>query len=203
MLKIDIGGFFKEHFCNTVKFYIIFAVFIIGGIVLGIISANNISILSNDNIKLLFFNKIYINISFFTAFFGNTFIMLTLFCVIIAVNINIFLLPINFVFLLYRGYLAGFTLVAIIKIYGGGGIVNLIIIFIPIQLVMLFFLAACSAACMRRLMNNLHNGPFCFRGTEYHLLLRELITLFIIFFVINLGLTIIVFITTKAFLTAF
>ncbi|HEY8389572.1 MAG TPA: hypothetical protein VIL26_01265 [Clostridia bacterium] len=200
MLKLDIGGFINEHFSRHLKFYLVIGVFVIGGIILGIISANNISgALTTEKIKLIFFRSIYIDVNFFAAFFINTLIMLLLFLIIIAVTTSVFLLPLGFILIIYRGYLAGFAAIAIIRIFGGGGIVNLIIIFIPFQLVLLFFLTGCMAVCMRRLINNIHCGSFCFRGTEYEIMLKELIALFIIFIVINLLLSIIAVIITKTF----
>lgn len=203
MLKFDLGGFFNDHFCRHLKYYLIICVFVIGGIILGIISANNISVmLTTEKIKLIFFRQIYIDVNFFAAFFLNTFIMLVLFLIIIAVSTSIFLLPIGFVLIIYRGYLAGFAAVAIIRIFGAGGIINLIIIFIPFQLMLLFFLTGCMAVCMRRLINNIHCGSFCFRGAEYEIMIKELISFFIIFIIVNLLLSLIAIIITKTFVVA-
>ncbi|NLC16865.1 MAG: hypothetical protein GX756_03195 [Clostridiales bacterium] len=204
MLKLDLGGYFSEHFSRHLKFYLLFAALAILGLVLGIISANNISgFLTEDKIKLIFFKNIYINVNFFIAFFGNTFIMLILFGVIILVNISVFLLPLGFVLIIYRGYLAGFSAVALIKIYGGGGIVNLIIIFLPFQLMLMFFLIGAMAVCMRRLINNFHFGAFCLFGVEYKIMFKELINLFIVFVIVNFLLSLICMIITKAFIISF
>jgi len=204
MLKLDLGGFFNDHFSRHIKFYLLICVFVIGGVILGIISANNISgMLTTDKIKLVFFRQIYIDVSFFAAFFLNTLIMLVLFLIIIVVNMSVFLLPLGFVLIIYRGYLAGFAAVAIIRIFGGGGIINLVIIFIPFQLMLLFFLIGCMAVCMRRLINNIHCGSFCFRGAEYEIMIKELINIFIVFIIINLLLSLIAIIITKTFIISF
>jgi hypothetical protein len=129
--------------------------------------------------------------------------MLFLFLLIIAISTSVFLLPLGFVLIIYRGYLAGFAAVAIIRIFGSGGIVNLVIIFIPFQIMLLFFLTGCMAVCMRRLINNVHCGSFCFRGAEYEIMIKELVQLFIVFIVVNLLLTITAIIITKTFIISF
>ncbi|HEY8423436.1 MAG TPA: hypothetical protein VIL23_01585 [Clostridia bacterium] len=203
MAKLDIGGYFSDHFSRHLKYYLLLSVFAVLGIVLGIVSANNLSgFLTQDKIKLIFFKSIYIDVNFFAAFFGNTLIMLVLYGVIVLVNISIFLLPLGFILIVYRGYLAGFSAVAIIKIYGGGGVVNLIFIFMPFQVMLMFFLIGAMAICMRRLINNLHAGAFCFYNVEYGAMFRELITFFAIFAAVNFLLSIICMIITKAFIVS-
>lgn len=201
MAKLDLGGFFSDHFSRYFKFYILLSLFAILGLMLGIISANNLSgLLTEEKIRIIFFKSIYIDVNFFIAFFGNTFIMLILFGVIVLVNISVFILPFGFILIIYRGYLAGFSAVALIKIYGGGGIVNLIFIFIPFQIMLMFFLLGAMAICMRRLFNNLHAGAFCFHNVEYPAMFRELISFFAIFIAANFLLSLICMIITKAFI---
>jgi hypothetical protein len=200
MAKLDLGGYFADHFLSYFKTYILLTVFAILGLVLGIISANNLSgLLTEEKIKLIFFKSIYIDVNFFIAFFGNTLIMLVLFGVIVLVNISVFIMPFGFVLIIYRGYLAGFAAVALIKIYGGGGIVNLILIFIPFQIMLMFFLLGAMAICMRRLFSNLHAG-FCLHNVEYPAMFRELACFFVIFIAVNFLLSLICVIITKAFI---
>lgn len=204
MIKLDIGGYFNEHFSRHLKSYLLLAVFAILGLVLGIISANNLSgLLTEDKIRLIFFKNIYIDVNFFIAFFGNTFIMLILYGVIVLVNISVFLMPLGFILVIYRGYLAGFSAVALIKIYGGGGIVNLIFIFLPFQLMLMFFIIGAMSVCMKRLINNLHAGAFCFYGVDYRFMFRELIIHFVVFVIVNFLLSLVCLILTKAFVIAF
>ncbi|HEY8444472.1 MAG TPA: hypothetical protein VIL24_06720 [Clostridia bacterium] len=203
MAKIDLAWYFSDHFSRLFKYYMLLAVFAILGLVLGIISANNLSgLLTEEKIKLLFFKSIYINVNFFIAFFANTFIMLVLFGVIVLVNISVFILPFGFILIIYRGYLAGFSAVALIKIYGGGGIVNLIFIFIPFQLMLMFFLLGAMAICMKRLFDNLHAGAFCFSNVEYPVMFRELVMFFLVFIAVNFLLSLVCMIITKAFIVA-
>lgn len=201
MAKLDLGGYFSDHFSRYCKYYILLALFAVLGLVLGIISANNLSgLLTEERIKIIFFKSIYIDVNFFIAFFGNTFIMLILYGVIVLVNISVFILPFGFILIIYRGYLAGFAAVALIKIYGGGGIVNLIFIFIPFQVMLMFFLLGAMAICMGRLFSNLHAGAFCFHNVDYPSMFRELIIFFVIFIVVNFLLSLVCMIITKAFI---
>lgn len=203
MYVFNFKDFWECHFKSYYKYYIIFGIFIFTGIIIGIISGVNISKDISTYITLVFFKRIYIETKLFMAYFVNLVIITLLYGLCLLFCINIYLFPLAFIFAIYRGYLTGFTAVAIIKIYGGGAIINLIVVFIPFQLLMFFFLIAGLSVCARRLLNNRRCPPFEFRGVDYCCTLQELGILLAMAAIFSLGLTILVAIMTKGFSIVF
>lgn len=183
----------KDHFACHVRYYVVFGLVAVIGIIIGITGANSLGVLATSaDFKILIFKQVNINGSGIFGLLGKNMLILIISCsVVLAVNISAYFLPLGLVFVLYRGYVLGFNTLVIIKVYGTGGIFNVIIVYIPFQLVMLLCVLAASGICARRCIHNSRFGAFVIRGVDYPVVFRSLGVVIAVGFAVSLGFAII------------
>ncbi len=151
-IKNDICDFFA---CN--KYYIIiFCVVFIVGFVFGIVNITelktNFEISEISDIVLK--ESITGGVTFWAYFLRRFFnyLLALAFCLLLC--LNFYSSIVQFLYILYRGYVLGSTIALCVSLLGVGGAICLIIIYIPIELALSFVLICFasnefSSACMR------------------------------------------------------
>lgn len=115
---------------------------LVAGIILGLFFSVNISnsFFAYDYTNR-YFNIIFSNsISIVSILFDRVFINLQLFLLLFIFSLHFSMIPLHYLFILYRSYILSSTIVIIITTYGVLGVVNCILLIIPQQLITLFFL---------------------------------------------------------------
>lgn len=141
---------FAEHFSQYKWWYVLLAVFSVLGLIIGLITG--FSIAPDATISKIpdsiFLNFIEGNSSIFGVFFARLFSIIAMFGLIFIFNFKPFLCFLNFIFLIYRGFVLGATISLLIILFNIGGVLNVIFIVIPCHLVMLIALISWSSVCM-------------------------------------------------------
>lgn len=145
--------YFAKDLVKSLRIYIvIFSCVIVAGIAIGIVTGFKIqSSLTEAEANARILTSLFYGTNKTFFMFLNAILQTCFFTVIIfACNLHIFAVPINHLFLLYRGYVFGLNIVILIFNVGFTGIVFVIAVFIPIQLILLIFLIIKSSV-----LNNL------------------------------------------------
>jgi len=105
---------------------------------------------------------------FFSSFFSSVCAC----AVIIAFCINIYMMPLAFVYVVYRGYAIGCNALVFLRNYGFGGSLFIIIVYIPIQLLLTACVILIAGLYSDRCVAYRHRGAFCFSRAGYEELLQ-------------------------------
>ena len=99
-------------------------------------------------------------------FFSYMFKFLFCISIIIYLNFKPILSVCSYLLLIVRGYLIGFDLTAIILLYGFAGVLNVLIVIIPFELIVCMVLIAATAIATNRNFNLKRFGEssYCSRG---------------------------------------
>jgi len=149
-----------EHFAKYKWIYIILGSVCLAGLIMGFIvgfnRAENIKLKDlPDTVLVAFINKDITNASvFFSRFFA--FVGLTI--LVWLTNCKPFLCWLTFIVLLYRAFILGVNCALLIVLYEVGGIINVIIIFLPCHLIALFALLIWCVVCFYNNLSNKHLG---------------------------------------------
>jgi hypothetical protein len=81
--------------------------------------------------------------------------------IVSALSLHIFCIPIQHFYIFYRGYILGVACVVIIKLFNVTGIINIIIVIIPMQLLIMSMLCYTCIIGDRRSIN-------CFNTKNYY-----------------------------------
>lgn len=81
----------------------------------------------------------------FFSYFVKTIVVCAL---ILLLNINRFFAVVNFVYIFVRGYSFGFTIFAIINLFSFAGVINVVLIIIPFDLIVSFLIIVLSSIAM-------------------------------------------------------
>jgi len=153
-----------EHFSKYKWVYIILGSVCLCGLIIGFIvgfnRAENIKLKDlPDTVLVAFINKDITNAS---VFFSRFFAFIGILILVWLTNCKPFLCWITFIVLLYRAFIIGINCALLIVLYEVGGIINVIIIFLPCHLFALFALLIWCVVCF---YNNLSN-----KNLGYHIL---------------------------------
>lgn len=147
--------------------YLIFilSLFLCLGLIVGIFTASKYSgDLEIDNIldsNLLAFLKG--NRGSFGVFFSY-FISIGFACIlIIFINLNTFCAIVNMLYFVVRGYVFGFTIFAMIDLFSFAGVLNVLIVLVPFDLVINFLLILISAICIYKNRVIKKYGKVCYK----------------------------------------
>lgn len=115
------------------------AIFFITGLVFGLFFGNNLytNSIFDDSINftiLIFSNKI----SLWAIIFRTFFINLQYFVLIFIFSLSVYLIPLHFLFITYKGYVYGTAVIVFTSVLGIHGFSNLLIIVLPQQFLLLF-----------------------------------------------------------------
>jgi len=166
----------RENKAVFLAMYLLFA----AGVVLGLFfsgfarsflflyehSADYILIVFNPNLSLatLFFKRIIVSFQFM--------LMLMLF------SLSVYLLPLKFLFMLYRGFIAGAVIAATVTLYGVIGFANSILLILPQQVIVITFLNLFSVYGIRLTLS--------FQRYRSFFGIRDLFSAAAVFFVLSL-----------------
>ncbi len=149
-----------EHFSKYKWFYIILGSICVSGIIVGFITgfknAEDLTLSSIPDATLVKF--IEKNITVVSVFFSRIFAMLGLFVLVWITNCKPWLSFITLIILVYRSFLLGITCSMLIVLYKIGGIINVVLIFIPFHLIALFALLGWCVVCISANYGCRHSG---------------------------------------------
>ncbi len=157
MIKFDIKAGFsalifdiKDHFRTYKKYYLIFTVLILIGLITGMLTAFKYSKdfeISNLNDKVLI-GFISGDIGAFTLLLRRIFQFCILFFLIYLINIKSFTCFLNFILILYEAYILGLNCAIFITLFNISGIINVFVVYLPCHLLFLISLMAlCTIFC--------------------------------------------------------
>ena len=138
-----------DHFLEYKWSYIIFGIIVLLGLLLGFFigfnRAENFSL--NDLPDMVLAQYISKKASIAAVFFSRLFGFLGLCLLLICLNSKGFLCPLSFFVLLYRSFLVGINSAILISLYKFGGVVNVVLIYLPVHLTSLILLMILGAIC--------------------------------------------------------
>lgn len=146
----------KDHISRFKIFYLgLLGVFVIG-IAVGIFASGISGILFVDNALNYFYRLFNGGFNFFSHFLSR-FLSNLLFVLIISVfSLHVFCFPLQVLYIFYRGFILGTACKTIVALFSFTGIINIIVIIVPMQIVIMFLLFFCcvigdsrSLACFR------------------------------------------------------
>lgn len=142
-------GLIADHFARYKWIYLIFGAVcltgLIAGFIVGFSRAENLELNDlPDTILVAFINK---DIAGASLFFSRFFAFLGLIILVWITNFKPFLCFITFIILLYRSFLIGINCAILIVLYQVGGIINVVLIFLPVHLITLFALMIWCTIC--------------------------------------------------------
>ncbi len=146
MFKISIC----EHFAKYKWFYLILGSVCLAGLIIGFFvgfnRAENLKLDDlPDSVLLSYINKEIANTS---VFFSRVFSFLGILILVWVTNCKPFLCFITFITILYRAFLIGINCSILIILYQVGGVINVVLIFLPVHLIVLFALLVWSSICL-------------------------------------------------------
>jgi len=175
-LKFSIFDFFIENKTHIIVFCSLFFV----GTLTGIITLSQLTgIYEIDKISdIVLRQSITGNVGFFSYLFKRFFdiIICMTFCFLLSLNFYSNL--VNYVVIFYKGYTLGATITLSILLLGLGGAINIIIFYIPFQLVTGFILI-CFFSCSSNFAFNKHRYGKCYK-IDYNYLWLFCLVMFII-----------------------
>ena len=178
------NGFIKysisDHFCQYKWLYLLFVLICLTGLILGFVlgfnKSENFSLNDlPDTVLVSFLNK---SISPASMFFSRIFAFLGIFLLIWCLNLKGYLSWISFLIFLYQSFLIGINCALLISIYKFLGVVNVVLIFLPVHLVCLSLLIVWGVVCFYQCQKQKINGYSVFSAC---FLKDKLLILLIIF----------------------
>ena len=153
----------SEHFACYKFFYILLGVCALIGIVVGLITGFRYSADMklehlSDALLLKFIER---DISIVSLFFTRFFIALGLFVLIWLSNLKPWLCFITPIIIIYRAFLIGLNCAVLIVLFKLGGIINVLVVYIPTQIIMLGCLIIWGSVCMRQNIYSKHTNCPC------------------------------------------
>ena len=140
-----------EHFAKFKWCYIVLGAISLSAVVVGFITgfkqADSMTLVDIPDVTLVKF--IEKEITAFSVFFSRIFAVLGLFLLVWISNCKPWLSVITFILLIYRAFLLGITCSMLIVLYKMGGIINVVLIFFPFHLLVLFALMGWCAVCLQ------------------------------------------------------
>ena len=138
----------SAHFCKYKWLYIVTSIFCMIFLIVGLCVIFNKSSLSIDDISdktlLAFLQK---ESGVFGMIFSRIISTIMLALCIWLINFRPILCFLSLIIIIYRGFVLGTTCALLIKLFQFGGILNVIIIYLPINLIVLFLLISCCCVC--------------------------------------------------------
>ena len=156
------------HFCRYKFLYILTSILCLVFFIIGICVIFNKTSLNIDDIAdktlLAFLTH---DSGVFGMIFSRIFTFVLLALCIWLTNFRPLLCILSFIIIIYRSFIIGTTCALLIKLFQFGGIINVVIIYLPFNLISLFLLISCCNVCVY------HN--FQFKRYGKHIICREFI----------------------------
>lgn len=154
----------KDHFCLYKKWYIIFLSIMITALIIGFVAG--IKIASGTDVSKIpdsiLVNYIEGDISIFGVFFSRLFSFLGLLILIWATNCKPFLSFVSLIIIIYKSFSLGATCSVLISIFNASGVINVIFLVFPCQLLLLLLLIGWACVCMSYNFSCRHYGGSIF-----------------------------------------
>lgn len=163
----------KNHFKQNASFYLGFLSAFVIGIVIGLVVAFstdtyiNILVSSNRVLHLYINGTAHIGTIFARQFFSFLLPMLLIF----LLNLNIYSGLLSFIIVTYQSALMVLSSAALIVIYGSFGVLDSLLLMLPINIVYLFALSNFSVTCINRSLGakRYKNFAYDFNNGEFWL----------------------------------
>jgi len=163
----DIKIYIKKHLLIYISFLVLFLVGVFFGVVIGLSSENFLKLLTSNN-KILFS---IINGTIGTgSLFWKKLIQLFLPMIIIFIlNLNYYLGLLSYIIIAYQSGLLTLTIFAIVSTYGISGVLNVLFIILPINILYILVLIYFAVVCLIRSYNAKRNKCFAlnFKSNEF------------------------------------
>ena len=117
----------------------------------------------------------------FSLFFSYLISFAIVFVIVLLLHKSKLCVFFTFFYIVSRGYILGFTLFAIITLFGLAGIINAIIIVLPFWLIISFMLILISSICIMKNSLIRKYGRYCYESLNIKSVLIILIFLFVAF----------------------
>ncbi len=197
----DIKFYLKRHSWVYVSFLALLLVGVVFGVFVGMSSDSYLKILNKDN-KILY--SIINGIFSSGAFFGKKLIqLLTPMIIIFLLNFNFYTGLLSYLIVAYQGGLLTLTIFAMVSSYGISGVLNVMFIIIPINLlyiaVMIFFASVCKERSKLACDNK--NVFFGIKSKEF--ILFNLISVGLVFVIVFAGVIVFPFVLKNAIFVIF
>lgn len=140
----------KDHFCLYKKWYMVFLSLAVVALIIGFIAGIRIAT-STDISKIsdsILLNYLEGDISIFGVFFSRLFSLIGLFILIWATNCKPFLSFLSVIVIIYKSFTLGSTCSVLIAIFNVSGVINVIFLVFPCQLLFLLLLIGWASVCM-------------------------------------------------------
>ena len=166
------------HFSCYKVFYILLGVCALAGLILGLTSGFRYSGAVElehlaDNLLIKFIEK---DISIISLFLSRFFIVVGLFALIWVANYKPWMCFVTPIIIIYRAFLLGLNCAVLIVLFKLGGVVNVLVVYIPCHFLTLFCLISWGSACMRQNIYTKHTLIGCY-STKFF---SKMVTLLII-----------------------
>lgn len=142
---------YDDYICYTIcrnkKIFFWLIICFILGFILGLLLGNNEYSLTVLGGSLEYSVKLFSGeVSFFTVIFRGIFINLRYFVIVWIFSLCVYLLPLNFLFIAFKGYLSGCAIILFSNLLGVHGFASAFIIVLPCQFILIFSLMLYTAA---------------------------------------------------------
>lgn len=180
----DVKFYLKRHSLSYISFLVLLLVGVVFGVLIGLASDNYLKILNKEN-KVLYS---IINGAFSSgSFFGKKLVQLIIpLIVIFLLNLNFYVGLLSYLIIAYQSGLLTLTIFAMVSVYRISGVLNVILIVVPINLVylaiMIFFASACVARSRSAFVAK--NFTYGMKSTEFlSVIVISVILVFVLVFV--------------------
>ena len=146
--KYDIKIYLKKHAPLYISFLVCFLVGVLFGVVNSMSSESYLKLLTKDD-KILF-TFITGGIGSGSVFWKNLIAFITPAIIIFIINLNFYIGLLSYVFIAYQSSILMQTIFAVISTYGVSGVLNVLFVILPINLLYLAVLVFFSSACLKR-----------------------------------------------------
>lgn len=181
--------FFAKDLLKSLRPHIIIlSCVIVTGLTIGIVTGFRIqSSLSDAEANTRILTSLFYGTNKTFFMFINAILQTCFFTVIIlACNLHIFAMPLNHLFLLYRGYVFGLNVIILFLNIGITGIVFVVAVFIPIQLILIAFLIAKSSVLNNLCIQCRRTGSTLLKHHGFNTSLNHVLIIFAGSFVIRI-----------------
>lgn len=161
----DAKCYAKKRLAIYITFVVLFLIGILFGVINGLASDNYLKFLTKEN-------KVLINFINGTAatskiFWNKLSLFILPLIIIFSLGFNIYLSLLSFIYIAYQGAILTLSIFAIISTYGVSGVLNVLFITIPINLIYIAILIIFSTACFER-AKAVQKNKMLFYGIKDH-----------------------------------
>ena len=181
----DLKLYLKKHSPMYISFLIFLLVGVLFGVIIGLSSDNYLKLLTKDN-KLLF-SIINGTVSSASLFWKKLIQFIFPMIIIFLLNLNFYLGIFSGLIIAYQGGLLILTIFAIVSTYGFSGVLNVLFVVLPINILYLGLLIFFASLCLKRSYLAKRNKNFATSLKSGEFLIPLCIAIFGVLFIVFVG----------------